>query len=425
VKADDLHVMVLTRAVAPLHGVGGLEQHGLDLIRHLLGQGVRLTLITQPPAANGAAGPLAHERLTVRYVPYVALPLGGRRGTTVLDRSTAYPVFGMRAGRLAAALVRRGGIHLVHGMGAASLGFARARLHDRVGTVPFVFNPHGMEEFGSTGAQLDGLKQVAYAPLRQAVRVCARAADRVIATDRSLVPVVLRHLHVPACRVAVVPNAVDLDRIDRLANPDLARTLRARIGLADSDALLLSVGRLERNKGFHDLVAALARLHGEHARGHRGQAAPWRAVVLGEGPFRVELEREIRSAGLADRVLLPGRVSEEDLHGWYEAATLFVHPTRYEGSSIVTLEAMAHRLAVVATSAGGLPDKVRPGVNGWLVPPGDPGSLAKTLGEALDRQDALPQMAETSREIVEKEFAWPGVIRQILGVYDEILSGRS
>ncbi len=56
--------------------------------------------------------------------------------------------------------------------------------------------------------------------------------------------------------------------------------------------------------------------------------------------------------------MLVGRAEDSDLHAWYEAATLFVHPTLYEGSSLVTLEAMAHRRAVVATSAGGLPDKV-------------------------------------------------------------------
>ncbi|MCK7518664.1 MAG: glycosyltransferase family 4 protein [Ignavibacteriales bacterium] len=54
-----------------------------------------------------------------------------------------------------------------------------------------------------------------------------------------------------------------------------------------------------------------------------------------------------------------GRLHDAPLHAWYEAASIFVHPTRYEGSSIVTLEAMSHRRPVVATTAGGLPDKVR------------------------------------------------------------------
>ena len=89
--------------------------------------------------------------------------------------------------------------------------------------------------------------------------------------------------------------------------------------------------------------------------------------------------------GLATFVVMRGRASVEDLHGWYEAATLFVHPTLYEGSSIVTLEAMAHRRAVVASRAGGLPDKVIPGVTGWLVPPGNEEALSAAIAEALAR----------------------------------------
>jgi glycosyltransferase involved in cell wall biosynthesis len=424
VRLHGLHVVVLTRAVAPLHGVGGLERHGEDLIRHLLDEGVRVTLVTQPPTAPAAGGtpPLVHPHLSVRYVPYVRLPFGGRRGTTAIDRSTAYPVFGWRAGQVAAALVRQGGIHVVHGMGAASLGFAHERRKDWYGTVPFVFNPHGMEEFGSTGPGLGTFKQIAYAPLRQAVRACARSADRVIATDRALVPAVVSHLGVSQSRVAVVPNAVDLARIDAVAGADSAQRLRERIGLSPSDPLLLSVGRLERNKGFHDLVAALAKLEA-HEPGTVG--GKWRSVVVGDGPYRPNLERDVRAAGLADRILFPGRVSDADLHAWYEAATLFVHPTLYEGSSIVTLEAMSHRLPIVATSAGGLPDKVRPGVNGWLVAPGDVDALARSIREGLDQPARLATMRRRSREMVEQEFAWGAVIQRVRALYDEVLSGRA
>ena len=71
-----------------------------------------------------------------------------------------------------------------------------------------------------------------------------------------------------------------------------------------------------------------------------------------------------------------GRVDDALLHALYEAADVFVHATRYEGSSLVTLEAMAHARCVVATRAGGIPDKVVPGATGWLVDPGDISALA-------------------------------------------------
>lgn len=424
-RPEDLHIIVLARAVAPLHGVGGLERHVHDLVRHLLKRGARLTLITQPPRdAAVTSATLDHERLDVRFVPYRTFPLAGRRGTTVIDRSSAYPVFGWRAGRMADRLVRRGGIQLVHGMGAASLGYARARLADWLGTVPFVFNPHGMEEFGSTGPGLGVLKRLAYAPLRKAVRVCAQAAERIVATDRALVPVVLKHLRVTEPRVSVVPNAVDLEEVDRLTDAAGARDVRERLGLSSEDVLLLGVGRLEENKGFHHLVAALAQLAARPSPAQPALGHPWRCVLLGEGPYRGRLERDIAAAGLREAVLLPGRVTEAELHAWYAAATLFVHPTLYEGSSIVTLEAMAHRRAVVATSAGGLPDKVRPGLNGWLVAPADKTALARAIEEALVHRDRLSSMGQEGRALVEREFAWEAVVVRLLELYDEVLAGR-
>src|SRR3954452_10704573 len=110
-----LRVAVVARAVMPLHGVGGLERSVHDLVRHLAARDVDVTLIAPPalPLRRSMPDPFASNRITVRSVPYVTFPFANRRGTTVLDRSTAYPVFGLRAGRLARALVRGGRVDVV------------------------------------------------------------------------------------------------------------------------------------------------------------------------------------------------------------------------------------------------------------------------------------------------------------------------
>ena len=414
-------VLVLTRAVYPLHGIGGLERHVYDLIRHLLGRGASVTLVTPPPRRDAGApdtddAVFGHERLTTRFVPYRTFPFAGRRGTTILDRNTAYPLFGWRAGRLAQRLVAQGAVQIVQGYGAAALGYAVARARDRLETVPFVFNPQGLEEFGGTDPARAPLKRLAYRPLQAAVRACARAADRVVATDEALVPVVTEHLGVPSRLAPVVPNAVDLDRF--VARPvEEVRGLRGFIGAGDGDCLLVAVGRLEANKGFHVLIEALARLA-------RVPALPsWHLVVIGDGPRRGVLRRQVREAGLQERVHLLGRVADDTVHAWYAAATLFVHPTLYEGSSLVTLEAMAHRRAVVATAAGGIPDKVVPGVTGWLVPPGDAVALAGALRVALTGRDRLRAMGEAGRAVVEQRFSWPAVTDRLFALYAEVLGG--
>ena len=112
----------------------------------------------------------------------------------MIDRSTAYPLFGLRAGRLAWELVRDGKIDIVHGLGASVLGYARRRATSRA---PLVLNPQGLEEFGATSPGRARLKRAGYLPLRRAVLICAKAADRIIATDRALEPIVPRRVDDP------------------------------------------------------------------------------------------------------------------------------------------------------------------------------------------------------------------------------------
>jgi glycosyltransferase involved in cell wall biosynthesis len=388
-----------------------------DLVRHLLARDVRITLITPPsrngrPVDPGADALLSNPHVARLTVPYRTFPFAGRKGTTIIDRSTAYPLFGLRAGRAAARFADSGAIDLVHGLGASALGY-----HARA---PLVFNPQGLEEFGATDPTRARLKRVGYAPLRWAVRRCARVANRVIATDRVLVEPLIQHLGVPRANVRVIPNAVDVVDCDRRVDLLAAGECRRQIGLDSDDVLLLSVGRLETNKGFDVLLSAL---HGL-ARDGLLATRTWRWVLIGDGPMATSLRREIVSRGLHANVVTPGRVPDDQLHAWYEAATCFVHPTLYEGSSLVTLEAMAHRRPVVASRAGGLPDKVIPGVNGWLVEPGDQRALAAAIELALSDPARLQQMGIESRAIVESEFSWPSVVTRLLELYAELLEDQ-
>ena len=420
-----LRVAIVSRAVYPLHGLGGLERSVHDLVKFLETSGLVVTVITRPPASlphrdekdveTGETLTTSRASAVHQFVPYRTFPFAQRRGTTVIDRSTAYPLFGLRAGRAAWELVRRGEIDIVHGFGASVLGYALKR---RLASAPLVLNPQGLEEFGATDPSRARLKRAAYLPLRWSVLACARAADAVIATDKALEPVVMSHLHVPTERVRVIPNALDLEVVDALATPADGARVRRQAGIAEDDVVLVSVGRIEENKGFHVLVAALAALRDHAPRITEGR---WRWVLVGDGPFRRRLEIAIADAGVRDHALLTGRLPDGDLHAWYEAADLFVHPTLYEGSSLVTLEAMAHRRPVVATTAGGLPDKVQQGVSGWLVPPGDASALAAAISGALGQPERLSAMGRAGRATVEREFSWAAAGAATLRLYQDLL----
>jgi glycogen(starch) synthase len=410
-----LRIAVVARAAMPMHGIGGLERSVRDLVRHLAESGHYVTLIVPPPTIkhDSHQDPYASPRIDVQHVSYITFPFANRRATTILDRSTSYLLYGWRAGRRARLLADAGHVDIVHGFGAAVLGAATRRLR-----VPLVLNPQGLEEFGATAENPDRLKLIGYTPLRRAVRRVARRADRIIATDAVLAPTVERHLSPRPGQLVTVPNGIDLVELSAMAGTADGRLTRQRHHIGADELVWLSVGRLEFNKGFDVLADAIGRL----SASGRLDAVSWRWVIVGAGPWRKELEHAVERHGIADRVLLVGRVSDSDLHAWYEAASVFVHPTRYEGRSLVTLEAMGHRRPVVATRAGGLPDKVHDRLNGWLVRPGDPDALAAALSETVAARARLTEMGERSRELVEREFAWTAIVERQVEVYRELLS---
>jgi starch synthase (maltosyl-transferring) len=90
----------------------------------------------------------------------------------------------------------------------------------------------------------------------------------------------------------------------------------------------------------------------------------------------------------------------------------------------VVLEAFAARRAVVATAVEGTEELVRPGVNGWLVPPGDPGALAAAISGAVANTGRLREFGEAGRGIVEREFSWKVAGDETVALYRELLAAN-
>jgi glycogen(starch) synthase len=405
-----LRVAMAARAFYPWHGFGGIERHVGHLSRHLSDLGVAVTLFVQPATDRAAAAqPLPFAVETLRYDrTSPLLPPNG-----VIGRQINFPLYSLQLGAQLAAAVRAGRFDVVHTQGLSSFGYALQRRLGRVpATVPFIANPHGMEEFRTP----DRLKYAAYAPFRAWYRFGHQAADRVIATDACTRDDVPHYLHVDPARVVVLPSAIDVRESLAPLSAQRQAALIERFRLHGS-LRLLSVGRLEPNKGFDLLCEALAAL--------RGELPPdWQWLLVGSGSFDAELRRRLQELGLAAHVQMISGLSDDDLHNLYELVDLFVHPTRYEGSSLVTLEAMIHRRPVIASAAGGIPDKVFPGRNGLLVPPGDGPALQRALRDALAQRAAWPAWGEAGAAIVRSTFDWPVVARATRDLYRELLAQR-
>jgi glycosyltransferase involved in cell wall biosynthesis len=308
-------------------------------------------------------------------------------------------------------------VDLVDAQGLCALGYGRLRARERALSAPLVMNPQGMEEHRARG-----LKRAALVRLRWLSREAARLADRVVATDEVTRDDVPRLLGVPSHKVVVLPNGIDPQEVDRLTPSDPAAAVHAALPQLDGAApVLLSVGRLESYKGFGDVLSALQRLHDKGAL-----PARWAWVVVGAQPSGGLGLRTASALSHADTVLLPhvhltGRVSDELLHALYARADVFVHATHFEGSSLVTLEAMTHGLPVVATRAGGIPDKVLDGETGFLVEPGDVSVLADALRGIVAAPSAARAMGARGRQRALERFAWPALIDRTLALYEELL----
>lgn len=187
--------------------------------------------------------------------------------------------------------------------------------------------------------------------------------------------------HTRARRIAVIPNPVTW--------PLPAQAPRLIPPQPEGWSTLLTVGRLSEEKGFHRLIAIFQAMAAHFPQ--------WRLVILGEGPERKALEAQVRSAGLQQRILLPGRAG--NVGEWYAAADLYVLSSRFEGFPNTLAEAMAHGLPAVAFDCDTGPrDIIRDGVDGVLVPAGDTtameSALRRLMGDAPLRQQLGAEAVE-------------------------------
>jgi 2-deoxystreptamine N-acetyl-D-glucosaminyltransferase/2-deoxystreptamine glucosyltransferase len=201
----------------------------------------------------------------------------------------------------------------------------------------------------------------------------------------------------PDARVEVAPMPV---RAELFAADAAARSAEPRF---------LFVGRLNEQKGITHLVRALAAMR------HRASLD-----VVGEGPDAPALRSLATDLGVEDRVRWLPSVHQEDLPALYRRATALVLPSREEGLGLVAVEAHLSGTPVVGSDSGGIPDVVRDGQTGLLVPQGDPQALARALDALLDRPDRGAAWGEAGRREALERFTPAAVAARYAALYDRV-----
>lgn len=214
-------------------------------------------------------------------------------------------------------------------------------------------------------------------------------------------------LGIPAERMHVLPNAIDLDEFDERALVGAAAVGAAAVGAGQPPStpgeteperggiVVIGVGSFIRAKRFDLFLRALA-----HAR---ASGAPLRGVLVGDGPERVALEALAGELGLLpDAVSFAGR--RNDVPALLSRASVYLLSSEHEGFPNVLLEAMAARLPVVATPAGDAAVVVDDGATGFVVPHGDVEAMAARLGELAMSSELRARLGEAGRRRVETSY---------------------
>ncbi|MDZ4685256.1 MAG: glycosyltransferase [Planctomycetaceae bacterium] len=241
---------------------------------------------------------------------------------------------------------------------------------------------------------------------RRVSRRAYHTANVVLANSAGLRQQLLDYWQLPKDRVHVQPNAYDFDRIEALAAEPLPTS-------SDGRFRILTVGRIDEDKGHADLLAALDELVRQ-----RGQSdIVWQ--IIGTGPDEAKLRQQVKDRGLTDHVQFLG--VQPNPFPYYRAADVFCLPSRSEGLPNVLIEALACGTPVIAADCPSGPREIlADGRFGTLTPVRDPAALAAALAEFRQHPENLRAVAIAGREWVRQNYAADVVIRRLEALFEEV-----
>lgn len=374
---------------------GGLARHVRKLAEHLVIDGIEVHVLTR------GGGHLAREEerhgVKVHRVREPAFPRDASAFIGWVKRMND------DMAELGRGLCERFEFDVVHShdwlVAGAAEGFARS-----LGR-PWLTTVHATE-FGRHQGWVHKHPQ---SHIHAAERAMVRRADHVITCSDYMRSHVSTVFGVRPTRITAIPNGVDPADLDP-RDTDLA-ALRARFAEPDQRLVLL-VGRLVYEKGFHlalDALAPVIRRLGDV-----------RFVVAGTGTAEAELKRQARRLRLTQHGTFLGWVGDDTLHALYRVCELCIVPSIYEPFGLVALEAMASGCLCVVADTGGLREVVpADGSVGLRFPSRDADALEQVLEQVLSDDEARAQMVGEAREHI-LSFDWAEVGRRTREIYERL-----
>jgi glycogen synthase len=362
-----------------------MQNHTAELTRALDRRGiVQTVLTTRPPTAQYFQRLGDHARVIRLW-----LPVRRFRQLYAPQAAIIAPMLAIRADVVH--------VHLGEDLAVLPLGAAAARLH----RLPLILTIHTSLRHTLAVSDLrSALLKTIGSPIE---RWGEHSAEAVLVITPRLCRLLLSD-GVDENRLHLIPPGVKASLFEGPFEDPFAGIRRPRV---------LFVGRLAPQKGVGTLVAAASLLKHPSAQ----------ILLVGDGPERSKLEQEAKRLGVGDRVRFEGFFAHERLPAVLAHADLLVLPSLYEELGTVLLEAMQTGLPVVASKTGGIPDVIEDGVNGLLVPPGEPEALARAIDRVLADRPLAHRLSEGAQE-QGKDYDWEVLAGRVLQVYQGVTAGR-
>lgn len=231
-------------------------------------------------------------------------------------------------------------------------------------------------------------------------RLATGGAHRLVAVSEAVAAHLRQTRSGRADRLTVIPNGIDLARFGAVAALEPARDGSLKV--------FACIGRLHPQKDHASFLAAAALL------AHRKDVA---FHIIGDGPLRASLEDRTQALGLVERVRFTG--IEADVAGVLAGVEGVVLASVWEGLPLVVIEAMAAARPVIATAVGEVPQVLRDGIDGRVVPPGAPEALAAAMAELLDQPDLARAMGLAGRERARALYDQSAMHARLFALYDQ------
>lgn len=209
---------------------------------------------------------------------------------------------------------------------------------------------------------------------------------------------------VGAEKVEVLTMGIDFEVFRKMDKINARKTL----GLELDKKYILFVGAFVRVKGLNYLIQSLPHILKEHPNTV--------LLLVGEGYYKNELRRLIKSLRLEDNVIFVPWVKNEILPLYYNAADVFVLPSLSEGLPVVGIEALACETPFIGTNVGGIPDIVKTFKAGILIPPKNPDAIANAVIKVLNGEVSF----KVDRENAKKRFDWRYIVKRVVEVYEDL-----